>query len=53
MKKQGMSWSVHGARRLARVRVRYSDAPRWEAFWARWLSETALPPRSAAKAEVS
>ena len=53
MKKQGMSWSVHGARRLAKLRVLYPDGPRWEAFWARLLSETALPPGSDAKAEVS
>jgi hypothetical protein len=34
MKKQGMSWSVAGARHLSKLRVLYSDAPRWEAFWS-------------------
>lgn len=53
MKKQGMSWSPHGARRLAKLRVLYPDASRWEAFWARLWSEAALRPRGDPKAEVS
>jgi hypothetical protein len=53
MKKQGMSWSPHGARRLAKLRVLQADRTRWEAFWARLLSETGLPAHRDAKAEVS
>jgi hypothetical protein len=43
MKKQGMSWSPHGARRLAKLRALYRDGPRWAAFWARRLCEAAPP----------
>jgi len=53
MKKQGMSWSVPGARRLAKLRVLYPDRPGWEAFWARSLSETGQHAPSDPKAEVS
>ena len=53
MKKQGMSWSPHGARRLAKLRVLYPDAPRWDAFWARWRSETTPAPLGVPKAQVS
>jgi hypothetical protein len=35
MKKQGMSWSPHGARRLGKLRGLYPEGPPWEAFWAR------------------
>ena len=53
MKKQGMSWSPRGARRLAKLRVLYPDGPRWEAFWARLLSETERRSHGDPKAEVS
>jgi hypothetical protein len=52
MKRQGMSWSPHGARRLAKLRVLYPDGPRWAAFWARLLCEAA-PSRGAWKGLVS
>jgi hypothetical protein len=44
MKRQGMSWSPQGARRLAKLRVLYPDGPRWTAFWARWLHERPAAP---------
>ena len=53
MKKQGMSWSVPGARRLAKLRVLYPDRPRWEAFWARLLSEPVRRPGDDPRTEVS
>jgi len=53
MKKQGMSWSAPGARRLAKLRVLYPDRPRWEAFWARSLSETGQHTPGDPTAEVS
>jgi hypothetical protein len=34
MKRQGMSWSIRGARRLAKLRVLYRDERRWDAFWS-------------------
>ena len=34
MKKQGMSWSSAGARRLGKLRALYQNPDRWEAFWA-------------------
>jgi hypothetical protein len=43
MKRQGMSWSPHGARRLGKLRVLYPDALRWAAFWSRLLAETTPP----------
>ena len=35
MKKQGMSWSISGARHLAKLRVLYADGDRWETYWSR------------------
>ena len=34
MKRQGMSWSVPGARRLGKLRVLYREEKRWDAFWS-------------------
>ena len=34
MKRKGMSWSIRGARRLAKLRVLYRDEPRSDAFWS-------------------
>jgi hypothetical protein len=53
MKRQGMSWSPDGARRLAKLRVLYPDGPRWAAFWARQLCESAPPDRGSPKVQVS
>ena len=42
MKRQGMSWSIRGARRLGKLRVLYREERRWDAFW----SQTWTDPRS-------
>ena len=34
MKRQGMSWSMGGARRLGKLRVLYREERRWDAFWS-------------------
>lgn len=43
MKRQGMSWSPQGARRLAKLRVLSADPVSWAAFWSR--TGPGLPPR--------
>lgn len=52
MKRQGMSWSPHGARRLAKLRVLYPDGPRRAAFWARRRCETKASGGAAPKGQV-
>ena len=42
MKRQGMSWSMGGARRLGKLRVLYREEWRWKAFW----SQMGTDPRS-------
>jgi len=42
MKRQGMSWSIRGARRLAKLRVLYREERRWNVFW----SQMGTDPRS-------
>jgi hypothetical protein len=42
MKRQGMSWSIRGARRLGKLRVLYREERRWDAFWSRM----GIDPRS-------
>lgn len=46
MKRQGMSWSKAGARRLAKLRVLYRDDDRWARFWNQtgWTPQLAAAP---------
>jgi hypothetical protein len=39
MKRQGMSWSIRGARRLGKLRVLYREERRWDAFWSQMWSD--------------
>ncbi len=42
MKRQGMSGSIRGARRLGKLRVLYREERRWDTFWSQMWSD----PRS-------